>query len=195
VRTYLIHALELPDDPLVAACPVNVRSEGQQGKSDNRISAMFAQLHTEIGHPIPRLEATVRSSRAAKDEHALFGGDVLQQWAEIADPNLFSWLSGAYASSGVSDRHRPAINLMVSNLPGPPFALYLAGAELVRAYPMGPIMEGVGLNITVMSYRGSVDFGFMAAANLLPRVADLAAAVEPAFAELVKAVEQSASTI
>ena len=62
----------------------------------------------------------------------------------------------------LADRHRPIHNLVVSNVPGPPFPLYLAGAELVAAYPMGPIMEGAGLNVTVLSYRDSIDFGFMA---------------------------------
>jgi len=114
----------------------------------------------------------------------------LQQWAELVDPNVLSWASELYASSGVAERHRPAINVMISNLPGPPFSLYLAGAELERAYPMGQVIEGVGLNITMMSYRDSVDFGFMAAANLVPDVAALAARIESAATELVKAAAE-----
>ena len=69
-------------------------------------------------------------------------------------------------------------------MPGPPFPLYLAGAELVAAYPMGPIMEGAGLNITVLSYRDAVDFGFMADPELVPDVWELADHVQTAFAEL-----------
>jgi len=190
LRRYLDDHDALPGTPLVAACPVNVRTDDQQGHSDIRVSAMFALLHTDLDDPLACLEATHRTALAAKDEHALFGDDTLQRWAEIADPNLFGWLSELYASSGIAARHRPAINVMVSNLPGPPFPLYLAGAELERAFPMGPIIEGVGLNITVMSYRNFVDFGFMAAANVLPDVADLAAAVEPAFAALRDAADR-----
>ncbi len=189
LRRYLLAHDEPIDEPLVAACPVNVRTEDQQGRADNRVSALFALMHTEIADPVERLRATHRTAAAAKDEHAIFGGETLQQWAEIADPNIFSWLSDLYAGSGIADRHRPAINVMLSNVPGPPFPLFLAGCELVRAYPMGQIIEGVGLNITVMSYCDSVDFGFMASANLLPDVAVLARAVEPAFAELLAAVE------
>lgn len=189
IRRYLADCGELPDEPLVAACPVNVRTADQAGRSDNRVSALFAMLHTEVEDPRERLAATMRTAAAAKREHALFGPETLQQWAEIVDPNLASWLSGRYAGSGVARRHRPAINVMISNVPGPPFPLYLAGAELIRAYPMGQIIEGVGLNITVMSYRGSVDFGFMAAANLVPDVDRLAAAVEPAFAALLAALD------
>jgi hypothetical protein len=137
-----------------------------------------------VSYPLERLQATHEGSQASKAEHSMLGDDTLQRWAEVADPNLFSWLSERYAGSGLADRHRPAINVMISNVPGPPFPLYLAGAELVRAYPMGQIFEGIGLNITVMSYCDSIDFGFMAATSLVPELHDLAAAVEPAFAEL-----------
>jgi WS/DGAT/MGAT family acyltransferase len=188
LRTYLDKRGELPLEALVAACPVNVRSEDQSGQSDNRISAMFTSLHTDISDPLRRLRAIHRTTSAAKDEHNVFGGDTLQQWAEVADPSLLTWLTNFYSSSALADRHRPAINVMVSSIPGPPFPLYLTGGTLERAYPMGMIIDGVGLNITMMSYRDSVDFGFMAAANLLPDVWDLAAAVEPAMADLLDAL-------
>ena len=97
-------------------------------------------------------------------------------------------LLGTYSGRNLADRHTPPINVMISNVPGPPFPLYLAGAELERAYPMGQILEGVGCNITLMSYRHWIDVGIMAAANLLPDVEDLAARMEPAFAELAGAV-------
>ena len=76
---------------------------------------------------------------------------------------------------------------MISNVPGPPFPLYLAGAELVAAYPMGPIMDGAGLNITVLSYRDHIDIGFMADRELVPDVWDMADSVQPAFEELAAA--------
>ncbi|MBI2704728.1 MAG: wax ester/triacylglycerol synthase family O-acyltransferase [Actinobacteria bacterium] len=189
LRAYLDKKGALPEDPLVAACPVNVRTEEHAGKSDNRISAMFTSLHTDIDDPVRRLHEISRTSRAAKDEHALFGPDTMQRWAEVADPNLFTWLTDLYSSSGLADRHRAAINVMFSNIPGPDVPLYLAGGTLAHAYPMGQIIDGIGLNVTAMSYKDSVDFGFMAAANLVGDVWDLAAAVAPALAELKDAVE------
>ena len=192
LRRYLLHHDALPAEPLVAACPVNVRTTTPDGATPragagNHVSAMFTLLHTELATAAERLGAASRTAGAAKEEHALFDPTTLQQWAEVADPNLFSWLSDRYAASGLASRHRPALNVMISNLPGPAFPLYLAGAKLERAYPMGQIIEGVGLNITVMSYCDSVDIGFMAAANLLPDVELLAADVAPAMAELVAA--------
>jgi hypothetical protein len=86
---------------------------------------------------------------------------------------------------GLASQHRPIHNLVISNVPGPPFPLYFAGAEMVATYPMGPIMDGAGLNITVLSYRDHVDIGFLADEELVADVWDLAAEVGPAFDELV----------
>jgi hypothetical protein len=71
----------------------------------------------------------------------------------------------------------------------------MAGAELVAVYPMGPVFEGAGLNITVLSYMGSIDFGFNAASNTVRDIWELAECVEPAFAELVRAAEQKADSL
>ena len=187
LRRYLDDRGELPSDPLVAACPVDVRTDDQRSGTGNRVSAMFTRLPTDVADPIDRLDAAHRAARAAKDEHALFDADVLQQWTEVLDPNLSGWLIDLYSRTGTAGRHRPAVNLVVSNVHGPPFPLYLAGAELVRAYPLGQLLDGIGLNITVMSYRDAIDVGFLAAGDLVPDLDRLAAAVPDAFAELVDA--------
>jgi len=187
LRRYLSDRGDLPDEPLVAACPVDVRTEDQRGRSDNRVSAMFARLPTDVADPLARLRAAHRAARAAKDEHAQFDPEVLQQWADVLDPNLFSWLMHLYSRTDTAARHRPPVNLVISNVAGPPFPLYLAGAELVRAYPLGQLIEGIGLSITVMSYRDGIDIGFLAAGNLVPDIDRLAAAVPASFADLVAA--------
>jgi len=87
---------------------------------------------------------------------------------------------------GVVDRVRPG-NLIVSNVVGPPFPLYFAGARLVAAYPIGPITDGIGLNITVQSYLGSLYFGLMASPNTVLSVWNLAHGLTDALHELAKA--------
>jgi hypothetical protein len=109
---------------------------------------------------------------------------MLQNWAEYAAPNTFNLASRLYSSWGLAGSHRPIHNVIISNVPGPPFPLYYAGCEMVAAYPMGPVMEGVGLNITVFSYRGSVDFGFMVDRELVPDVWNMADRVKDALLEL-----------
>ncbi|HEY8042506.1 MAG TPA: wax ester/triacylglycerol synthase family O-acyltransferase, partial [Polyangiaceae bacterium] len=168
LRRYLAALGELPASPLVAVCPISVRDATAPKRSANSVSAMFTSLATDVAEPLQRLRAIQSVTRGAKDEHHAIGADLLQNWAEFAAPTTFSLAARLYARMKLADRHPPVHNLVISNVPGPPFPLYLAGAELVAAYPMGPVFEGAGLNVTVLSYKGSLDFGFNAAANSVP---------------------------
>jgi diacylglycerol O-acyltransferase / wax synthase len=189
LRTYLIARGELPDRPLVATIPTSVRTEDQKTEMGNRVSAMFAGLPVEIEDPVERLLWVHRSTIGAKQMHEDIGGNTLQEWADLASPALFSRAMRVYSSLRLSERHRPIHNLVISNVPGPPFPLYFAGARLLAIYPMGPIFDGAALNLTVMSYLDHVDFGFLVCRELVPDVDDLSAAVPDALAELVKAAE------
>jgi len=195
LRRYLSEHGELPTTPLIAVCPISVREGKAARPSANRVSAMFTSLATQIEDPIERLRAIQATTRGAKEEHNAIGADMLQNWAEFAAPTMFSLAARLYARMKLADKHRPVHNLVISNVPGPPFPLYLAGARLVAAYPMGPVFEGSGLNITVLSYLGSLDFGFNAATTSVPDLWKLADCVEPAFAELVAASERHGSVV
>ncbi len=85
-----------------------------------------------------------------------------QNWAEHATPNVFANASRFYSRMRLANVHRPIANLVISNVPGPDFPLYLAGAELDAGFPLGPVMDGMGVNITVMSYRGVLYWGIVA---------------------------------
>ena len=187
LRNYLEAHDALPDEPLIATCPVSVRSPEEVGTGGNKVSAMFASLATDIADPIERVRAIAESTQGAKAEQTAVGARFLTDWGEYAAPRTFATAARVYSSMSLADRHRPIHNLVISNVPGPPFPLYLAGAELIAAYPMGPIMEGSGLNITVLSYKDSVDFGFMADPELVPNVWELAEHVKTAFTELCEA--------
>jgi WS/DGAT/MGAT family acyltransferase len=188
LRRYLEGRGNLPDESLVAVCPVSVRDKNSE--QTNKLSAMFTSLRTDIADPAVRLRAIADMTKGAKAEHEILGPTMLQEWAEVAEPSIFNAGMSRYTRLKLADRHRPIHNLLISNVPGPDFPVYMAGAELVRAYPMGPVMEGAGLNITVMSYRNSVDFGFIVCRDLVPDVWDLAGSVEPAFEELEKAAAE-----
>jgi WS/DGAT/MGAT family acyltransferase len=184
LRRYLETHGGIPEEPLIAVCPISVRTDEEVGQNGNKVSAMFTSLATDIDDPVDRLRAIVSVTEGAKTEHNAIGARMLTDWGEFAAPLTFGLASRLYSSMRLADRHRPIHNLIVSNVPGPPFPLYLAGAELIAAYPMGPIMDGAGLNATVLSYRYSIDFGFMADRELMPDAWELAAAVRPAFDEL-----------
>jgi hypothetical protein len=89
----------------------------------------------------------------------------------------------------LANSHRPIPNLVISNVPGPPFPLYFGGARLESTLPMGPVMEGAGLNITVLSYMDHVDIGFVACRDLVSDIWDLPAHAEASMAELLAALE------
>jgi WS/DGAT/MGAT family acyltransferase len=186
LRRYLEKRDALPAEPLIAVCPISVRADADD-QLGNKVSAMFTSLATHVDDPLARLRAISEATVGAKEEHNAVGASMLQDWAEFAAPNTFNLASRLYSSFGLAGSHRPIHNVIISNVPGPPFPLYYAGAELVAAYPMGPAMEGCGLNITVMSYRDSIDIGFMVDDGLIPDVWDMAEAVEPAMAELMTA--------
>jgi len=186
VRRYLQAKDALPEEPLTAVCPISVRDDAEV-QSANRVSAMFTSLATDLDDPVERLRAIAASTKGAKEEHNAVGADMLRNWAEFAGPNTFNLASRLYSSFGVAGTHRPIHNIIISNVPGPSFPLYYAGAEMVAAYPMGPVMEGAGLNITVMSYRDSIDIGFMVDRELVPDVWDMADAVRPALDDLLEA--------
>ncbi|MEO6988614.1 MAG: wax ester/triacylglycerol synthase family O-acyltransferase [Aquihabitans sp.] len=193
LRSYLLDHGGVPEQPLIATCPVSVRPDGDANLG-NKVSAMFTTLDTNLTDPVERLRAIQACTVGAKEEHNAVGADMLQNWAEYAAPNTFNLASRLYSSLGLAGSHRPIHNVIISNVPGPPFPLFYAGAKMIAAYPMGPVMEGVGLNITVLSYQGSVDIGFLVDRDLIPDVWDMAEHVHGALAELQEAAGLTPST-
>jgi diacylglycerol O-acyltransferase / wax synthase len=184
-RRYLLERDELPDKPLVAVIPTSVRSMDEK-QLGNRVSAMFTQLSTDQDDPLERLHAVQETMSGAKQVHADIGGNTLEEWAELAAPAMLARGARLYGQLRLADRHPPVYNIVMSNVPGPQFPLYMAGSRLVDLYPMGPVFDGAGLNVTAMSYRDQVDIGFMACRETVPDLWRLAAELPEALAELVK---------
>ena len=192
LRTYLDRLGELPETPLIAVVPISVRGENST-EGSNAVSAMFTTLATDVADPGKRIAAISATTRGAKEEHKAIGADLLTDWAEFAAPAVFSRASRLYTSMKLADRHRPIHNVIVSNVPGPAFPLYLAGARLQMLCPLGPVMEGAGLNVTVLSYMDSIDVGLIACKELIPDLWDLAHAFEGSMDELTAAAKAVAA--
>ncbi len=187
LRQYLDGRGELPDKPLVAMVPVSVRTEDQRGAMGNQVSSMLSSLATDIDDPLERLEAIHASMAGVKQQIQAIGADTLGDWAEFAAPAVAGRAARLYSRTKMADRHRPLFNVTISNVPGPPFPLYSIGARMVANYPVGPIAEGGGLNMTVMSYQDSLDFGLLACPDVLPDIGSLAHGLGDALDELVTA--------
>jgi diacylglycerol O-acyltransferase / wax synthase len=163
VRRWLIDHNELPAEPLVAQIPVSVRSEEQVGTYGNRIMLMSAPLHTDVADPEERLQATHNSLIEMKERHKALPAELLQDANHFIPPAVFSRAAQlTFRLSTAAPIGRPTWNLVISNVPGPQFPLYMAGARLEANYPVSVITDGMGLNITVMSYCGHLDFGIVA---------------------------------
>jgi diacylglycerol O-acyltransferase / wax synthase len=172
VRRWLIEHDELPDTPLVAQIPVSVRTGEQVGTYGNRILLMGVPFHTDIGDPLERLQTTHESLADMKERHRALPAELLQDANHFIPPAVFHRAARLTfrLSTGVG---RPAWNLVVSNVPGPQYPLYMAGAKLVANYPVSVITDGMGLNITVMSYNGRMNFGIVADRDQMPDVSRL----------------------
>jgi WS/DGAT/MGAT family acyltransferase len=188
LRRYLVRDGSLPSSPLVALVPVSVRGTDQQGAMGNQVSGMLVSLATDVADPLDRLRAISLAAREAKDQESAVGARALADWAEFMAPAVAARAARLVASTAVLDRFGPIFNVVVSNVPGPPFPLYSAGAKLEALYPMGPIADGMALNMTVMSYLGTIHFGLVGCRETLPDLWDLAGDISDSLAELVKAV-------
>jgi hypothetical protein len=144
-----------------------VRTSEQVGTYGNRIMLMSAPLFTDIEDPVERLEATHEALRDMKERHKALPAELLQDANHFIPPAVFSRAARATFTLATSVG-RPTWNLVISNVPGVQFPLYLAGAKLVANYPVSVITDGMGLNITVMSYDGALDFGIVADRDQMP---------------------------
>ena len=173
VRRWLSEHHELGNEPLIAQIPVSVRSPEQQGTFGNRILLMGVELHTEIADPVDRLRATHESLAEMKERDQALPASLLQDANNFIPPALFTRAARLTFAWTSHPRLRPTWNLVVSNVPGPQIPLYCAGALLEAIYPVSVIMDGLGLNITVMSYNGSLDIGFVADRDVMPDVGSM----------------------
>lgn len=168
VRRWLIAHDELPDEPLVAQVPVSVRTGDQVGTFGNRILLMSAPLLTSTADPVERLRKTHDALADMKQRHRALPAELLQDANHFIPPAVFARAAQLTFRLSTSRTGRPAWNMVISNVPGPPIPLYCAGARLEANYPVSVITDGMGLNITVMSYCGHLDFGLVADRDQMP---------------------------
>ncbi|WP_067542150.1 WS/DGAT/MGAT family O-acyltransferase [Nocardia crassostreae] len=190
LRSYLESHDELPESSLIASVPVSVHDTSRHAEGTNKVSTIFARLHTDIEDQVARLLAIAEDNRGAKEEHNMIGADFLQDWAKYAPPNTFQLAARAYSSLKLAERHPVVHNLVVSNVPGPNFPMYFLSVRVASMYPFGPVFHGAGLTATVISTNGHLDFGFIACKELVPDVDRIADAIPEVIVELLKAARE-----
>jgi len=183
LRNYLDAHGGVPGKSLIAAVPVSLREAGNT-EATTLATMTLASLATNVADPAARLVEVRAASAAAKAVMKQLRGVVPTDFPSLGLPWLLSAAAGAYGRLGVANRIPPIANLVVSNVPGPPMPFYLAGARLKTYWPVSIVEHGLGLNITLQSYAGSLDFGLIAARSALPDLHRVARGLLDAFAEL-----------
>ncbi len=190
IRRYLMHHNELPDATLVAMAPMSVRANENSG--GNQITNMSVALHTTIDDGRERLDAVSQSSQAAKKLTQKVGPRLLAEAAQSI-PSLSMAMAGRlYGHLG--DRLNPPFNCVITNVPGPQFPIYSAGAELVTLFGYGPLVDGLGLFMPIFSYNGQLTISVTSCREMMPDPEVFAEAVSAEFESLYSSLAPAAKS-
>jgi WS/DGAT/MGAT family acyltransferase len=164
---------------LKALVPVSVREDVERGALGNRVAAMMAPLPVWCQEPVARLDIVSEQLKDLKSGSQAVGAQVLTDLSGFAPPTIMG------QASRLMSRQR-FFNLVVTNVPGPQFPLYLLGRRMLDPFPMVPLASGQGVGVALLSYNGRINFGLVGDFDLLWDLDDLALDMEDALAELAE---------
>jgi diacylglycerol O-acyltransferase / wax synthase len=167
--------------------PVSVHDKSDR-PGRNQTTWMFCRVESQISDPAERIRTIAAGNTAAKDHTAAIGPTLLHDWSQFGGPLLFGAVMRILPRIPIS--HSPAYNLILSNVPGPQTQLYFLGCQVDTMYPLGPILGGAGLNITVMSLNGELGIGIISCPDLLPDLWDIADGFSDALKELLECSDE-----
>jgi WS/DGAT/MGAT family acyltransferase len=165
---------------LRAMVPVSVRADIERGALGNRVAAMWATLPVGLTDPVERLQKLSGQMKGVKQSGQAVGAEVLTRMSGFAPPTIMAQAARLQARQRL-------FNLVVTNVPGPQFPLYLLGRELEAIYPMVPLAENTALGIAILSYNGQLNFGLVADYDALADVETLADELRASIDELAAA--------
>jgi diacylglycerol O-acyltransferase len=178
----------VPPQPLLASVPVNTQP-GAKRTRGNRVGHLPVSLCTHIADPIERVRSIHAMTDEAKGRQNAMGRDLLESWIEYAPPDPYAAFSRYWSAHRLADRVRPPANVIVSNVPGPREPLSVGSLQLEALYSVGPILEGIGLNLTGWSYGDRVNVVALACPDQIEDIQALADRLPGALDELVAACD------
>ena len=189
LRRWLAGRGEQPNGPLMAGVPVGTDStdstDGAPRLGGNRVSNLFTSLATDVDDPSERLQVIARTTSESKVVQRTLGPTMLVDWVQFTPPAPFSAALRAYSRRRTAARHRPPFNVIVSNVRGPGEPVTIADARLTDLYSVGPILEGIGLNVTAWSYVDRLNVSLLTCPDLIPDLRSLTDHLRPALDELL----------
>lgn len=190
LRSALLGAGALPTRPLVASVPLSTAPD-VAGRAGNHVDNLYVSIATDVADPVARLHQIHAVATAAKEMRGALGTDLLGERAEVVPPQLYALTIRAWTRSKLADRLRPPVNVVLSNVPGPAERLQVGPVTLEALYSVGPILEGIGVNVTAWSYAGRLHVSVLGSPQSLPDPWPLAEAVPEALGELLRRARAS----
>jgi hypothetical protein len=172
---------------LRALVPVSIRARDEHHQLGNRIAAMRAPLPVYVQDPVARLQVVRQAMEGLKDSKQALGAEVLASLEALAPPTILAQASRINFSTRL-------FNLLVTNVPGPQFPLYVLGRRLRDLFPVAFLPTDHALAIAIMSYDGRMDFGLLGDYDAMPDLDALGGMVRDSLAELVEAARPPAET-
>jgi diacylglycerol O-acyltransferase / wax synthase len=172
---------------LKAMVPVSVRAEVERGALGNRVAAMWAPLPIGISDPVQRLLTISRSMDGIKESGQAVGAQVLTELTGFAPPTIMAQAARLQARQRM-------FNLVVTNVPGPQYPLYMIGRRMEATFPMVPLAENQAVGIAIMSYNGQLNFGLNSDYDAVPDLELLAEELRGAIEELATAAGEESRT-
>ena len=197
VRNYLLFHDDLPADPLCVAVPVSADEKGAARESGNRTTYLLTCLWTNIAEPLERFRKIKASTAVGKQELEAMGKAFLPDLMHFLPPAFSIWKTHRKQRLRIADRadFNPRTNLIISNVPGPQDQQSGHYGTLLDLYSIGPLIEGVALNITAWSYAGNLNFSIMGCKKAVPDIDRLADGLMEALGELQVAVQDGAEQV
>lgn len=195
LRRYLSEKDKLPNKPLVAMVPVSLRTETKAGDTGNKISPIFVQLATNVEDPIERLEVIHENTTRQKAYQKAVGAKGLSQMAEVVPFGIANQAARLYSRYKVAEMHNPVCNCTITNVPGPPIPLYMNGHKLENVMGMAPVVDGMGLIITILSYNGNLTISPTSDANTMPDINLFTRYLRESANELEAAIQERGKTV
>lgn len=155
LKRYLEEKKKLPKKPLVAMVPISTKQQ-KAGEGGNNLSAMLVQLATDVEDRIERLETIYENTIKGKTYQGALGAKSLSNIAEAVPFGVANQAARLYSRFNLSKLHNPIFNIAITNVPGPQLPIYLHGNKLHSIMGTAPIIDGMGLIITILSYNGNI---------------------------------------
>ena len=194
LRHYLQHREALPDTPMKAGCPVNIRTEAEAAAGGNLISAIIINMHTDIADPLQRLQAITRSSSAAKQRASARGARKILDVVDVVPAQAQALLGNLVGKVAGKMNRAVQFNGSVSNLPGPQQELHMLGGRLQSIGAAMPVMNGYGLFVGLTTCAGELRISMSSSANILPDPGKLGDCMERSCKELSSAARKRPAT-